>query len=230
MEVETRTDTLAGAIARALGLVREDSIIGVGAGSASTAFLRSLAARVDDGLRVEIVAASEEIADLARELGVPVGDVRGGIDFTIDGADEVSPALDLMKGYGGALVRERILAAASGAQIIIVGPQKLVPILGSRGRLPVEVVPFGLGPCRERLAALGLRPVLRRRNERAFFTDNCNFILDCAVGPIPDPRALDAAIRAVPGVVDTGLFLGTATTVLVADGDAVRELTREGRP
>jgi len=91
MEVETRTETLAAAIARALGLVSEGSVIGVGAGSASTAFLRSLATRVDDGFRVEIVAASEEIADLARELGVPVGDVRGGIDLTIDGADEVSP-------------------------------------------------------------------------------------------------------------------------------------------
>jgi ribose 5-phosphate isomerase A len=99
MEVETRTDPLAAAIARAVGLVREGSVIGVGAGSASTAFLRSLAARVDDGLRVEIVAASEELADLARELGVPVGDLRGGIDLTIDGADEVSPSLN-WKRYG----------------------------------------------------------------------------------------------------------------------------------
>jgi len=226
---DTRTDPLAVAAARALELVNDGSTIGVGAGNASFCFLRLLADRVAHGLRVEVVPASEQTAELAEQLGIPVSEPRTGIDITFDGADEVSPELDLVKGYGGALVRERIVAAASGSQIIIVGPEKLVPVLGSRGRLPVEVVPFALGPCCERLAALGLRPKLRWSTDGAFLTDNCNVILDCAVGPIAAPRALDAAIRAVPGVVDTGLFLGMATKVLIGNGDGLQELTREGR-
>ena len=135
--------------------------------------------------------------------------------------------LDLIKGWGGALVRERIVAAASRRQIIVVERDKLVDTLGSRGRLPVEVVPFALPLVRRRLLALGVKPTLRLFKDRPFVTDNWNVILDCAVEPIADPPALERAIHGVPGVVDTGLFLGTADTVLVADGAAVRELARK---
>jgi ribose 5-phosphate isomerase A len=220
------TEPLSALARRALGFVKDDTAVGLGAGRAATAFVRALAARVRDGLRVRGVPASEATAELARELGIQLVGPEAEIDVTVDGADEVDPDLNLIKGYGGALVRERIVAAASRRQIILVERDKLVPRLGSRGRLPVEVVPFALGLCRRRLGALGLRPALRVSGERAFATDNGHVILDCAVGPLADPPGLEHAIRAIPGVVDTGLFLGTADTVLVADGASVSELAR----
>ncbi len=212
---------------RALGFVKDDTAVGLGAGRAATAFVRALAARVRDGLRVRGVPVSEATAGLAAGLGIPLVGLEAEIDVAVDGADEVDPDLDLIKGYGGALVRERIVAAASRRQIILVERDKLVPRLGSRGRLPVEVVPFALPWCLHRLAALGLRPTLRMDGERPFVTDNGNVIVDCAVEPIADPPGLERALRAIPGVVDTGLFLGTADTVLVADGTAVSELGRQ---
>ena len=211
---------------RALGFVKDDTAVGLGAGRAATAFVRALAARVRAGLRVRGVPVSEATAGLAAELGIPLVGLEAEIDVTVDGADEVDPDLDLIKGYGGALVRERIVAAASRRQIILVERDKLVPQLGSRGRLPVEVIPFALPLCLHRLAALGLRPTLRMVGERPFVTDNGNVLVDCAVQPIGDPPGLERALRAIPGVVDTGLFLGTADTVLVADGTSVNEWSR----
>lgn len=223
-------DSLARLAARALELVRDGTVVGLGSGRAATAFLRALAARVRDGLSIRGVPTSEETARLARDMGIPLAGLdEAAPDLTVDGADEVDPQLDLIKGYGGALVRERIVAAASRRQVILVEAGKLVPVLGSRGRLPVEVIPFAVPLCHRRLEALGCRPRLRTERNRPFVTDNGNLILDGAVDPIPDPAALERAIRAIPGVVDTGLFLGTADTVLVADGEAVAERTRPGR-
>jgi len=221
------TEPLGALARRALGFVKDDTAVGLGAGRAATAFVRALAARVRDGLRVRGVPVSEATAALAGELGIPLVGLEVEIDVTVDGADEVDPDLNLIKGYGVALVRERIVAAASRRQIILVERDKLVPRLGSRGRLPVEVVSFALPLSRRRLAALGLAPTLRMAGESQFVTDNGNVILDCVVGPIVDPPALERALRAVPGVVDTGLFLGTADTVLVADGTSVSELSRQ---
>jgi len=221
------TDSLALLAERALSFVGERSLIGLGSGRAAMAFLIVLAARARDGLSVHGVPTSEETARRARELGVPLAGLDDALlDATVNGADEVDPRLNLIKGYGGALVRERIVAAASRRQIILIEADKLVPVLGHRGRLPVEVVPFALPLVNQRLPALGCRPALRAEHARPFVTDNGNLILDCAVDPIDDPAALDRAIRAIPGVVDTGLFLGTADTVLVAEGGVVRELTR----
>jgi len=128
-----------------------------------------------------------------------------------------------VKGWGGALVRERIVAAASRRQVILVGPEKIVTALGQRGRIPVEVIPFGRGPASRRLRALGLRPEVRMNGTQPVITDNGNLLLDCAPRSVlPDAhaaRALDAALRAIPGIVDTGLFLGTAERVLVGHPD-----------
>jgi len=220
------TEPLDALARRALGFVKDDTVVGLGAGRAATAFVRVLAARVRDGFRVRGVPVSEATAQLAEELGIPLVGLEAEIDVTVDGADEVDPDLNLIKGYGGALLRERVVAAASRRQVILVERDKLVPRLGSRGRLPVEVVPFALPLCRRRLAALGLGPALRTAGERPFVTDNENVILDCVVGSIADPPGLERALRAVPGVVDTGLFLGTADTVLVADGTSVSEWSR----
>jgi ribose 5-phosphate isomerase A len=216
------TDTSATA-AHAVELVPADGVVGLGTGRAATAFVRSLAARVRAGLSIRGVPTSEATAELARGLGIPLAtlDEVGHIDLTVDGADEVDPAGDLIKGYGGALVREKIVAACSRRVVILVTPEKLVPALGSRGVLPVEVVPFGLAPCRRKLAELGLAARPRVADGRLFVTDNGNHILDCEVAPLPDSAGLERALLSIPGVVGTGLFLRLAHTILVQNGDAV---------
>jgi len=213
---------------RALDFVRDDTILGLGSGRAALAFVRALGERVGKGLRVRGVPTSEETAREARNLGIELIGLEDcdTIDLTIDGADEVDPNLDLIKGYGGALVREKIVAAASQQEIILVGGEKLVPKLGARGILPVEVIPFAVAVCRKRLAALGCRPQLRQRAGVTFVSDGKNVILDCGVEALADPRALDAAIREIPGVVGTGLFLGIADRVLVGGPNGVREMVR----
>lgn len=204
--------------------------VGLGSGRAAHAFVRALGARARQGLRVEGVPTSEATATLAREVGIPLIPLdTTPLDLTVDGADEVDPQLDMIKGLGGALVRERIVAAASRRQVILVTPDKLVPRLGARGILPVEIVPFARPLCEARLAELGCRPVLRLGPDgQPFVTDNQNLILDCGIDPIPDAVALERAMRCIPGVVDTGLFLGTAETVMVADSGLVRTLARPG--
>jgi ribose 5-phosphate isomerase A len=180
---------------------------------------------------VRAVPTSRATAALATSLGLAVTELSDEpLALTVDGADEVDPRLDLIKGYGGALARERIVAAASARQVILVTPEKLVPRLGTRGRLPVEILPFARALCARRLSALGCRPTLRETGGGPFVTDNSNWILDCGIAAQDDAAALDRDIRRIPGVVDTGFFLGTAERVLVAEADAVRVLRRAGDP
>jgi len=212
--------------------IKDGSGVGLGSGRASTAFIRALGERAKAGTvkNLRCVPTSESTARLARELGLPLVELDGTpLDITVDGADEVDPNLDCVKGWGGALVRERIVAAASTRQILLVGADKLVPALGTKGKLPVEVNPFSVGFVSARLAALGLKPEVRKDGNRTFITDNGNVTVDCGTGPIADPRALEQKIRAIPGVVDTGLFLGTAETIIVAEGGQIRELTRKAK-
>jgi len=220
------------AAARAAQEIRDGDVVGLGSGRAARAFVRVLGARVAAGLRLKGVATSAATAELAATLGIPMtslDDVEA-IDVAVDGADEVDPQLNLIKGLGGALVREKIVAAAARRFVVLVSTEKLVAALGAHGVLPVEVVPFGLAPARRRLAALGIEGGPRFASGRPYITDNGNAILDCRVGPIADPAALDRLVREVPGVVGTGLFLGMADLVLVQDGDAVRELQRPAKP
>jgi ribose 5-phosphate isomerase A len=203
--------------------------VGLGSGRAAAAFVRALGARVKQGLKIRGVPTSEATATLARELGITLAELDGTpLELTVDGADEVDPHLNMIKGYGGALVRERIVAAASHRQVILVTPDKMVSRLGERGRLPVEVIPFARPFCERRLVALGCRPEVRIEKGKPFITDNGNLTLDCVIDPPADPAGFERAIRAIPGVVDTGLFLGTAHTVLLAEAGAVRVLTRDG--
>jgi len=222
--------TLAAVAARALEFVTDGLVVGLGTGRAATAFVHALGARVQQGLRIRGVPTSEATATLARQLGITVVGLEDveTIDVTLDGADEVDPNLDLIKGYGGALVREKIVAAASRREIILVGSEKLVQRLGSHGKLPVEVVQFALAFCQRRLTALGCRPVLRAKDGRPFITDGGNYILDCGIEPIASARELENSLRAIPGVVGTGLFIGMAECVLVGDAGTVRELVRKG--
>src|SRR5262245_45590260 len=207
---------------RALELVPDGSRIGLGSGRAAQAFVKALGERARNGsIHVHGVPTSEETANLARKEGIPLLTLAeaGVLELTVDGADEVDPNLDLIKGYGRALVREKVVAASSRRLIILVGDEKLVPQLGTRGKLPVEVTPFALPLCERRLGELGCRPVPYRQGNSLFLTDNGNHILDCEVGPIADPAKLELDIRAIPGVVGTGLFLGMADTVLVGERD-----------
>ncbi len=213
---------------RALDFVRDESVVGLGSGRAATAFIRALGRRVKAGLRVRAVPTSEATADLARQLRIPLlapGD-ETEIDVTVDGADEVDPNLDLIKGYGGALVREKIVASASRKLVILVGPEKLVQVLGARGRLPVEIVPLALASCQRRLLDLKCRSRLRRAGSEPLVTDNGNYILDCEVSPIEAPGRLETALLSVPGVVGTGLFLGMADSVLIQRGKRIEERSR----
>ena len=217
---------------RALDFIREGDVVGLGSGRASTEFIKLLGARVKAGFKVRGVPTSDGSAALATQLGIPLLTVEEGmpIAVTVDGADEVDPNLDLIKGYGRALVREKVVAAASKKLVILVGPGKQVPMLGSHGKLPIEVVPFALPVCRERLKALGCDPILWADADGPKKTDNGNYILDCKVGPLLDANDFEARAEAVPGVVGTGLFLGMANVVLIGDDDfnLVSEKTRPG--
>jgi ribose 5-phosphate isomerase A len=213
------------AAALAADLVEPGTKVGLGTGRAAAAFIARLGARAQGGLSVACVATSEASAQQARALGLPLIELAEDVqlDLTVDGADEVTPGLDLLKGRGGAFVRERIVAAASRRQVILVGPEKLVGALGETGPIPVEVIPLALGLCLRRVRQLGGLPAQRADGPRPFVSDNGNLVVDVALSaPLPDPaaaRAFDAALRSIPGVVDTGLFLGTADHILVGHPD-----------
>jgi ribose 5-phosphate isomerase A len=219
---------------KALELVSDGSVIGLGTGHAASDFVRLLGQHVRGGLDVRGIATSRATEALAREFGIPLLglDDVDAIDATFDGADAVDPDLDLIKGQGGALLREKIVASSSRKLVILVGKEKLTDRLG-RGyctKLPVEVVPFGLPLVRRRLVGLGLGGELRSREGQPVPTDNGNYTLDIDLTAVEEhPRDLDGRIRAIPGVVETGLFLGMAEMVLVQHDDgSVEVLTREG--
>ena len=217
-------------VARALALVPDGARLGLGTGHAAAAFVEALGVKVRAGFRVVGVPTSEATAHLAARLGIPLTtlDETPELDLAVDGADEVDPRGDLIKGFGGALIRERIVAASARRFVVLVGHEKLVPALGARGKLPDEIVPFARGPATRQLAAMGLRPELRRLNGEAVVTDNGDYILDCAIGPLTDPAAVERAVHALPGVVGTGLFLGMDPTVLVLGPDGT--VTEHPRP
>jgi ribose 5-phosphate isomerase A len=213
----------------ALTHVADGMKLGIGTGSTAEEFVRLLAVKVGEGMTVIGVPTSERTARLCRELGVPLStlDETPRLDLTIDGADEVDPALSLVKGGGGALLREKIVAAASARMIVIADASKLVDTLG-RFPLPIEVNPFGLHATEiaigEAAARLGLEGplTLRMTNGEPFVTDGGHFIIDASFGRIPDTRALSDALHAIPGVVEHGLFLELADAAIVADADGVR--------
>jgi ribose 5-phosphate isomerase A len=212
----------------ALKMICDGNKVGLGSGRASNAFITALGAALKSGAlkNIQGVPTSDASEKLACELGIPLialsEDVE--LDITVDGADEVAPNLDLIKGWGGALVRERIVASASKRQVILVGPEKLVKTLGERGRIPVEIIPLAQGLATRKLKALGLIPTLRLNADKSpFVSDNKNLTLDCALkSALADgaaARNLAAGVRAIAGVVDTGMFLGTAHTVLIGQSD-----------
>ncbi|MEM9177421.1 MAG: ribose-5-phosphate isomerase RpiA [Myxococcota bacterium] len=216
--------TPTGAAQAALDFVEPGMTLGLGTGRAASAFVEALGARVADGLEITGVPTSEATGQLARELDIPLTtlEAAGRLDITFDGADEVDDALDLIKGYGAAMVREKIVAASSDRLVILVGPEKLVSAIGARGRLPIEVLPFGEALVRHELAALGLEATLREAKDgETLVTDNGNWVLDAAIAAPLDADALERTILQMPGVLGTGFFLGMADAVLVGSGKDV---------
>jgi ribose 5-phosphate isomerase A len=230
--VNEREDQLKMAAARsAVSLVTDDLVVGLGTGSTAAFAIRYLGERVRDGLRIVGVPTSERSGAQARALGIPTVDLGevSRVDLTIDGADEVEEGtLNLIKGRGGALLREKIVACASHRLVIIVHGAKLVPrLVGPRAVVPIEVTQFGWQVTARHLSSLGATPSLRRDpGGAAFKTDGGNFILDCAFKLPVDGAALAERLDHVVGVVEHGLFIGIASEVHVAEPDGVRVLKR----
>lgn len=221
-------------VGKALERVTDGMTLGLGSGRAAERFVTELGDRVRAGLKVRGVPTSKSTAALATRVGIPLVELADAIpiDVTFDGADEVDPSLNLIKGYGNALVREKVVAAASKALVILIGPEhvseKRVGQLGQRGKLPVEVIPFALPLCLKRIADLGLRAEpLRDPSGGLFLSDNGNHLVHVAVGPIADPASLDRDLKSIPGVIETGLFLGMASVVLIEDGGQVEVRERK---
>ena len=211
--------------------VRSDMALGLGTGSTAVWAVRRIGELLSDGTLADVVGVptSEITAAEARACGVPLTtlDDHPRLDVTIDGADEVDPDLNLVKGGGGAQLREKIVAQASDRLVVVVDESKLVPALGTRFPVPVEVVRMARRPEREFLESLGARVTERTGPDgRPFRTDEGNLILDAVTGPLPDPAAFLRALQQRAGVVEVGLFLGMASVVLVAGADGgVRELS-----
>ncbi|HLK37894.1 MAG TPA: ribose-5-phosphate isomerase RpiA [Polyangiaceae bacterium] len=221
------TDAKREAAIAALDEVTPGGTIGLGSGSTAALFVEELGKRVRAGLSVVGVPTSESTRELATRCGIPLLDDDGpwAIDVNVDGADEVSAGLDLIKGGGAAHTREKIVNYASRRNVIIVDASKTSHRLGERWPVPIEVLPFAHRTTEAHLARYG-KPVLRRRDGAVVRTDAGNVIYDLATGPIDLPAEMDVRLRAIPGVVETGLFVGRADVVLVADGERVRRLVR----
>jgi len=210
-----------------LRFVRDGDIVGLGSGSTATFAIRFLGERVRAGLQIVGIPTSNHTTELAASLGIPLTslDKTPQIDVTIDGADEIDPQLSLIKGGGGALLHEKIVASASRRLVIIADSSKQVPVLG-KFPVPMEVITFAQPLVRRRVEALGASVRLRMAGDTPFLTDEGHHILDCDFGPIPDAPALARTLSDMPGIVEHGLFVRMANVVLIGRGKEVVELHR----
>lgn len=201
--------------------VKDGMNVGLGTGSTAYYAILRIAEKVEEGYDLTCVATSVQSEQIARERGVKVVSLNDvdHLDVTIDGADEVDGDMQLIKGLGGALLREKIVAASSVREIIIVDASKKVDILGVKTALPVEVLKFGHEKTKVMLERQGCKASLRMKGGEPFITDGGNYIYDCKFDAIGSPFFLESRIDVIPGVVENGLFLNTATTVLIASGD-----------
>ncbi len=217
------------AAARAsLRFVKDGQVVGLGSGSTAAYFIQLLGEQVRNGLRIRGIPTSEHSRGQAAGLGIPLTtlDECQEIDVTVDGADEVDPQLRLIKGGGGALLREKIVASVTKQLVIVADATKRVPVLG-RFPLPVEVIKFAQAVVKKKIEALGAAVGLRLGADgKPFLTDENNHILDCRFGQIPDADGLARRLSEMPGVVEHGLFIGMASVVLVANGSEIVELRR----
>lgn len=205
---------------KAAEYIERGMTVGLGTGSTAYWAIQKIGSMVKQGLQIKAVATSQQSETLARELDIPIvafSDIDH-IDIDIDGADEVDARLNLIKGGGGALLREKIIASNSRRFIVVADASKFVTILG-KFPLPVEVIPFAWELSFRQLQQLGVKPVRRKINGEVFITDNGNYIADLAMGSIPDPQELQQRIGLIPGVAENGLFLRMADTAVIAQAD-----------
>lgn len=214
---------------RAVAEVRDDMMVGLGTGTTAELAVEALARRLSADLKIVAVPTSERTRALAEKLGVPLAPAGDwpDPDLAIDGADQVERgSLNLIKGLGGALLREKIVASAAKRMVVIVDDSKIVDRLGGQTPLPVEIVAFGWQRTVKRLADLGLRPRLRVVSGEPFLSDGGNHIVDCHVGEIADAPSLDAKLAGIVGVIETGLFLGLASMVVVGNSTGIEVMQR----
>jgi ribose 5-phosphate isomerase A len=208
---------------RAAEYIETGMVVGLGTGSTAEFAIRAIGERVAAGLEVKAIPTSEASAQLAGEWGITLTTLEDdpAVDLTIDGADEVDPDLDLIKGLGGALLREKIVASATARQVIIIDPSKLVKKLGTQAPLPIEVVPFSWSLVCNRLSERGIEPTLRMQQaEQPFVTDNGNYIIDGRFPEgIDDAQATDIWLNTLPGVVENGLFVAMTHLVVIGEAD-----------
>jgi ribose 5-phosphate isomerase A len=198
-------------------LIKDGMTIGIGTGTTAAFFIKHLAKRVQDGLEIKAVATSERSYDLAAKLGIPMINIAEltHMDIAVDGADEIDPEKQMIKGGGGALLREKIIDSMAEEMVVIVDETKCVKQLG-KFPLPVEILPFGYAATLEKLAKKNLKPALRRNAKGApFVTDNSNYIADLHLNAIENPEELNLALHLIPGVLETGLFINMAGRVVI---------------
>jgi ribose 5-phosphate isomerase A len=224
--VASETDELKRQAAlRTLEYVRDGMVLGLGSGSTAEICVAELGRRVRDGLRVVGVPSSRKVEGIARQAGVSLASLndQARLDLTFDGADEIDlRTFNLIKGRGGSLLCEKLVATSTELEIIVADDSKLVQTLGERKPVPVEVVKFGWRRTAAALERLGSQPVLREAGEGPFLTDEGHYILDCRFPPIAEPERLAAEIKSIVGVVEHGLFIGLAHRIVVAGADGVR--------
>lgn len=213
---------------KAVDYIKDGMTLGLGSGSTVYWMLKKLGERVKEGLTVEGVPSSLQTEEWAKEFRIPLTTLSESrrLDLAIDGADEVDPFFNLIKGGGGALLREKLVNDAANQLIIVVDDSKLVDRLGTFP-LPVEIVPFGWENTAEKIAGLQCQPKLRRENDEIYTTNNHNYIMDCQFNEIADPAALHRDLKQILGVVETGLFIGMADIVLASGENGVRILEKE---
>jgi ribose 5-phosphate isomerase A len=222
---ESRDPLKEQAAAKAVELVRPGMVVGLGTGSTAEYMLALLGQKVREGLEIRGVPTSLKTADLARRHGIPLIDAEDdwAIDVALDGADQADPHLNLIKGGGGALLKEKIVAAAAKQFIVMVDHSKCVPVLGTSFPLPIEVVPFGWRSTARQIESLaGAKTVIRRQGDQIFCTEAGHYILDLHVGGIEDPARLERDLNRIAGVVETGLFVGRATLLIIGRPEGVR--------
>jgi ribose 5-phosphate isomerase A len=219
------------AAVKSVEYVRDGMVVGLGTGSTARHMIVALGERVKKGLRIKGVPTSKETADLARKHGITLIETEDqwSIDVTIDGADQVDPQFNLIKGGGGALLKEKVVAAAARQLIIVVDHTKCVPVLGDTFPLPIEVVPFGWGSTARQIEALGFKSVLRKKDGAVFKTEAGHYILDVQIARIDKPAELELRLNVLPGVVETGLFVGRTDILIVGTPGGVEVKQAEPR-
>jgi ribose 5-phosphate isomerase A len=216
----------------AVKYVEDGMVVGLGSGSTANKAIQLIGQKVkEEGIGIIGIPTSTASDLLGRAVGIRMGELddHPQVDLTIDGADEVDPSLNLVKGLGGALVREKIVAASSRVEMIVIDDSKMVNHLCQKAPLPVEIIKYSSKSTMRKLAALGCVPELRMAENEPFISDNLNYIVHCKFERIDDPRAMEAEIGMIPGVVDSGLFIGLASKVIVASAEGVRILERAER-